>query len=295
VARGPGRSRPEDQVVEEVRGLVELGYREVVLSGVHLGSYGHDLGDRVGLHNLVRRLLTDTELPRLRLSSLEPWNLDAALIALFEDPRLLPHLHLPLQSGSDRVLRLMGRRGDRAGFADLVEMARSTIEDLSISTDVMVGFPGESEADFLESLAFAEKMSFSRLHVFRYSRREGTVAAGMPDQVPGPVAAERSRRFLELGNRLERDFDGRFVGSTLPVLWEDHEQVGARVRWSGLTDNYIRVRTETGPEVDLTNRVTPTRLVSTIRGGLAGLVSSRDLPTSSCSALAVTQSSRRSS
>jgi threonylcarbamoyladenosine tRNA methylthiotransferase MtaB len=280
VARGSSRSRPVDQVVAEVRHLVDRGFREVVLSGVHLGSYGHDIGDRRGLEALVRRVLSGTAAPRLRLSSLEPWDLDARFFELFDDPRLLPHLHLPLQSGSDRVLRSMGRRSNRGEFADLVAAARAAVPDVSISTDVMAGFPGETDGDFSKTVDFVETMAFSRLHVFTFSRRAGTPAAVMPGQVPGPVAAERSRALLRLGARLESDFNRRFIGSVLPVLWESSEPLGPERRWSGLTDNYIRVIANTDSNVDLTNRVTATRMVSTIPGGLAGVIDHSDSPPS---------------
>lgn len=278
VARGAGRSRPEDQVVEEVRRLVTDGYHEVVLSGVHLGSFGHDIGDVRGLESLVRRLLADTELSRLRLSSLEPWDLGSDFFKLFADPRLLPHLHLPLQSGCDRILRRMGRKTTRHDYSELVASARSRIPNASISTDVMVGFPGETDSDFEESIAFVEAMGFSRLHVFRYSRRDGTPAATMPHQVAGPVSQARSRRLIDLGARMERAFNSGFVGSTLPVLWEGKDDLGSHLRWNGLTDNYIRVATETESDVDLTNLITPTRLITTIPGGTLGEIDGVTVP-----------------
>ncbi len=278
VARGSGRSRPAGEVIDEIRRLVECGYREAVLSGVHLGSYGHDFGQKSGLENLVVRLLADTEISRLRLSSLEPWDVDGDFLRLFEDRRLLPHLHLPLQSGSDLTLRRMGRKVTRRTFSDLVEAARSVIPNVSISTDVMVGFPGETDRDFEDSIAFVAAMGFSRLHVFRYSIRPGTAAATLPRQVPGSVSRERSRRVIELGARQERVFNNRFVGSVLPVLWEERDELDTQLRWSGLTDNYIRVVTETEPDVDLTNRVTATRLITTIPGGTLGEIDGVTVP-----------------
>jgi threonylcarbamoyladenosine tRNA methylthiotransferase MtaB len=171
---------------------------------------------------------------------------------------------------------MMGRKVSCESFAGLMATARASIPDVSISTDVMAGFPGESEDDFAQTAAFVRTMRFSRLHVFRYSPREGTPAAAMPNQVTGPVAAERSRRLAALGARLERDFNRRFVGSVQPVLWEDSESSGARRSWSGLTHNYIRVTADTDSGVDLTNHVTPTRLVATIPGGLAGVINRPD-------------------
>ncbi|MFW6198462.1 MAG: MiaB/RimO family radical SAM methylthiotransferase, partial [Acidobacteriota bacterium] len=151
-ARGDGRSRPLDDVVAEIDGLVALGYREAVLSGVHLGSWGQDLDDGTDLSTLVAAILERTEIPRLRLSSLEPWDLDEEFFGLWQDPRLLPHLHLPLQSGCDLTLARMARNTTRAEFADLVDAARRAIPGVAVSTDVIVGFFGEDDAEFEDSL-----------------------------------------------------------------------------------------------------------------------------------------------
>jgi threonylcarbamoyladenosine tRNA methylthiotransferase MtaB len=272
IARGAGRSRPPAGIVSEVQQLVDLGYLEVVLSGVHLGSYGHDLSDSRGLETLIRRILDETEVPRIRLSSLEPWDLDRGFFELFTDERLLPHLHIPLQSGCDSTLERMARRTDRGRFAALIEAARSIIPDVSISTDIMVGFPGETDEEFSDSLEFVETMAFSRLHIFRFSPREGTRAAEMPGRIPGDVAQDRSRTLHAVAGRAEHSFHRRFVGDTRPVLWERREDLGGGSRWSGLTDNYIRTVTETGAEIDLENRITKTEIVSTIPGGVLGRV-----------------------
>ena len=270
LARGASRSRPADDVITEIGELVRAGYQEVVLSGVHLGSYGHDLGDRRGLCHLVRRLLDETDLPRLRLSSLEPWDLDEGFFALWENPRLGRHLHLPLQSGCEATLRRMGRHTTMSGFAELVAAARAAIPDLSVTTDTIVGFPGETQAEFGESLAFVEKMAFAKLHIFRYSRRVGTAAASMRGQVPSKVMAERSHQMHTLGAKLERAFRRRFLGRTMDVLWETGELNGGGLLWKGLTDNYLRVSAPGGP--GLRNVVTPVRLVADMPSGLAGQI-----------------------
>ncbi len=272
IARGVGRSIVASEVLQKIKDLIREGYREVVLSGVHLGSYGHDLGDRHGLYHLVNEILTKTTLPRLRLSSLEPWDLDPTFFEVFSDPRLLPHLHLPLQSGCDDTLKRMARRTSRAEFATLVEAARAAAPDIAVSTDVIVGFPGENEDEFEASLDFVEEMAFSRLHIFRYSRREGTLAATMPDQVRGPVSSERSRRLHELGADLERRFNSLFVGRRTEVLWETAEDLGSTLRWSGLTPNYIRVSTETDNETDLLNRIVPMTITQVVPGGVIGRI-----------------------
>lgn len=272
VARGAGRSVSPVDLVGEVERLVELGYREIVLSGVHLGSYGHDLGNRRGLRDLVARLLAETPVPRLRLSSVEPWDLDPSFFALFADRRLLPHLHLPLQSGCDATLERMARRTRRADFTDLLAAARDAVPGIAVSTDVMVGFPGESEQEFEASIDFVEAVGFARLHVFRYSRRVGTLAATMPDQVPAPVAKERSRRMHALGAELENRFNARLVGTTADVLWETAEDLGSSLRWSGLTPDYVRATATTPPNHDLLNHITRVEIVAAMPGGVAGRI-----------------------
>ena len=272
IARGSGRSLRTDEILAEIRGLVALGYREVVLSGVHLGSYGHDLGQPRGLEQLVSAILAETDVPRLRLSSLEPWDLDPGFFRMFEDARVLPHLHLPLQSGCDATLDRMARKTTVRDFADLVDAARTVDRDIAISTDVMVGFPGETDEEFASSIATVASLGFSKLHVFRYSRREGTRAATMTGQVPGPVATDRSARMHDLGERLASEFHHRFVGRRLEVLWEDAEEIGDQRRWSGLTGNYIRVLTETPAEVDLGNTITQVDLEACVPGAVVGSI-----------------------
>jgi threonylcarbamoyladenosine tRNA methylthiotransferase MtaB len=278
LARGPACSRPMEEVLAEVHELVGLGYREIVLSGVHLGSYGHDLGDRRGLFHLVRRLLREADMPRVRLSSLEPWDLNADFFDLWEDRRLGRHLHLPLQSGCDATLRRMARRTTAAEFASLVAAARAAIPDLSVTTDIMVGFPGETDAEFAASLAFVEALHFAKLHVFRYSPRPGTPAASMPHQVPTEVVAERSQRMHQVSTMMERSFRRRFVGRTMDVLWETGEQHDTNWVWDGLTDNYLRVLAPGGPL--LRNTITSTCLVADTDKGLQGEIQPRMASTS---------------
>mgnify|MGYP001413722148 CR=1 FL=1 len=244
LARGAGRSRPLDEVLSEINLLVSMGFQEVVLTGVHLGSYGHDLGDRDGLSGLVRAVLMHTGVPRLRLSSLEPWDLSPAFFDLWADSRLCPHLHLPLQSGCDRTLRRMARRTTMASFIELVEAARARIPDLLLTTDVIAGFPGETDADFAESLAHVESVGFARLHVFPYSARPGTAAATLPDQVPPAVIRERKAAMLALSERLWESAQRAHIGRTFDVLWESaHGASPAGFRWVGHTPNYLRVMT----------------------------------------------------
>jgi threonylcarbamoyladenosine tRNA methylthiotransferase MtaB len=271
IARGAGRSRRLADVVAEVGAFAAAGYGEVVLTGVHLGSYGRDLGRTEGLHELLAALLAHTDIPRIRLSSLEPWEIAEGFFRLWENPRLLPHLHLPLQSGSDRVLRRMARRTSRAAFRALAAEARARIPDLNLSTDLIAGFPGETDEEFAETLAYVEELAFARLHVFSYSPRPGTAAARMSGQLPRAVKRERTAQLIALGQRMSEAFHRRYEGATRPVLWEG--VVGATpdgLRWAGYTDNYIRV-TAVGP-TDLMRRVTPTRLSAARPDGMSGAI-----------------------
>ena len=272
IARGAARSVPANTVLNEVRELQQHGYREVVLSGVHLGSYGHELGDRRGLQHLVEHILAESDIERLRLSSLEPWDLDAHFFEAFSNPRLLPHLHLPLQSGSDGTLKRMARRTSRAEFSALVGGARRAVPGIAISSDIIVGFPGETDEEFEQSIDLVEALAFSRLHIFRYSKREGTPAATMAAQVPGPVAKERSRHMHVLAADHEHRFNSHLIGHTADVLWETAEDHGNALRWSGLTPNYVRVTAITTPDEDLLNQITPTEITEVVPGGVIGRI-----------------------
>jgi threonylcarbamoyladenosine tRNA methylthiotransferase MtaB len=271
VARGESQSRHLGDVVAEIQALAAAGYQEAVLTGVHLGSYGHDFGNATGLHDLVQAILQHTDMPRLRLSSLEPWDLAPDFFTLWQNPRLLPHLHMPLQSGSDKILKRMARRTSRESFRELVEAARANIPELNLSSDMIVGFPGETAVDFSDSLEFVETINFARLHVFSYSSRPGTAASQFSNQVNGKIKKERTRRMIALGKQLSHNFHKQFVGQTRSVLWESN--VGADnggLRWLGYTDNYIRVQAN-GP-ADLFNRITPTEIVSATADGVTGII-----------------------
>ena len=265
LARGRERSRPRRDILEEIEALVAAGYKEVVLTGVHIGGYGRDLG--TSLSQLVEAILTETTMPRLRLSSIESWDLEPSLLRLWENPRLCRHLHLPLQSGCDVTLQRMGRRYTTSLYAHLVDAARRSVPDLAVTTDVIVGFPGETAEEFAASLSFVEEMEFARTHVFKYSARPGTAAAEMSRQVPFAEKRKRSEAMLELAKRSNQRFHRRFLGRRMEVLWEtlckDDKQA-----WSGLTDNYIRVMTSS--ELDLANIITSTKLVGLVKKGMRG-------------------------
>ncbi len=271
IARGEGQSRHLGDIVAEIQSLATAGYQEAVLTGVHLGSYGYDFGNKAGLRDLVRTILEHTDIPRLRLSSLEPWDIAPDFFSLWENPRVLPHLHMPLQSGCDKTLRRMARRTSQVSFRELVTAVRSITPHANISTDIITGFPGETDEDFADSLAFVEEMNFARLHVFTYSQRPGTAAAKMGGQLPNVIKKERTHQMIALGKGMSQAFHGRFVGDTREVLWET--AVGADndgLRWIGYTDNYIRV-TATGTP-DLFNQVTPTFLQNARPDGMSGQI-----------------------
>lgn len=259
VARGEGRSRAADEIINEIQYLHQSGYQEAVLTGVHLGSYGHDFGNHDGLLELVQRILAATEIPRLRLSSLEPWDLSAGFFDLWQDERLQPHLHLPLQSGCDATLKRMRRNTNQAAFRELVTAARQKIPQVNITSDVIVGFPGETDEEWAISKAFIEEMNFGGLHVFRYSVRPGTPAARMKGKIRNDVKKARSHDLLAHSQQREADFAAQFVGQDLPVLWESVSgSSDAGFVQQGYTHNYIRVQC-THPRI-LTNRITPATL-----------------------------------
>jgi len=275
VARGRQRSRTQGDVLTEVEARVAAGYKEVVLTGVHIGAYGRDSGcqEDESLWGLVEAILRRTNVRRLRLSSIEPWDLDPDCLRLWEDSRLCRHLHLPLQSGCDATLQRMGRSYTAGQFAALVEAAREAISDVAITTDVIVGFPGESEAEFNGSLRFVEAIGFARTHVFKYSARPGTPAATMPGQVSPLVKKARSRAMVEVGRHSAKAFRRAFLGCTLEVLWEGQaksSESGQKALWNGLTDNYLRVRTQGG--TDLSNTITRTKMVALAGDGMWGEV-----------------------
>ncbi|NQT31783.1 MAG: tRNA (N(6)-L-threonylcarbamoyladenosine(37)-C(2))-methylthiotransferase MtaB [Deltaproteobacteria bacterium] len=251
LVRGREKSLPLEQVIDEVSHRVVDGYKEVVLTGTEIGSYSHE---GAGLKELLRRILEKTGVARLRLSSLQPQEITPELIGLWQDERLCRHFHLSLQSGSDAVLGRMKRRYTTADYKRAVDLIRKAVPGVAITTDVIVGFPGETEEEYKESYNFARQMNFARIHVFSYSPRPGTRAADMPQQVDDKVKRERSRKMLALGRACIRNFRKRFLGKTMLVLWE--KETGGV--WSGLTDNYIRAYTKS--DEDLTNQLMPVEL-----------------------------------
>ena len=263
LVRGSEKSVPVDRVIAEVKQRVVMGSKEVVLTGTEIGSYGYD---GINLRGLLEYILAETGVTRLRLSSLQPQEVSPRLIRLWRDNRLCPHFHLSLQSGSDGVLRRMKRRYTTADYQRAVSLIREVVPEAAITTDIIVGFPGETEVEFQESLDFCRQMEFARIHVFPYSPRQGTEAAQMPNQVESKVKRQRSLKMLALARKNSGEFRQRFLGRTMPVLWE--KQTGGI--WSGLTDNYIKVYTESSE--DLTNQLLPVKLVKVSGDGVWGEV-----------------------
>jgi threonylcarbamoyladenosine tRNA methylthiotransferase MtaB len=269
LARGEERSRPISEVVEQVSRLAASGIREVVLTGVHLGGYGGDLDPAPprGLGDLVRTLLADTAVPRIRLGSLEPWGLPDGFWDLFADPRLMPHLHLPMQSGSDSILRRMGRRSKAADFARLAEAGRAAVPGLNFTTDIIVGFPGETESDWRETLAFVEAMGFGQVHVFPYSPRPGTRAAELPGQVDAATRRRRAGELAEIAGRLRQGILEAQVGARVPVLREEAPGSGNPRDLFGYTPNYLPIRIEPDPAAPPVGEILETRILGTTPDG----------------------------
>ncbi len=236
--RGPVRSRDLEDVRQEAARLAGAGYREIVLTGIHLSSYGIDMDGETSLLDAIRAVHDTPGVDRVRLGSLEPGIVtDAFADGLAALPKVCPQFMLALQSGSDAVLSRMGRRYDTARYARAVEILRARFPRAALTTDVMTGFPGETDAEFEETAVFIRRIAFARIHVFPYSEREGTRAASMPGKVPVPVREARARELIALGDALAAAYVDSFIGKTRPVLFEEATAEGA----GGYTPEYIRV------------------------------------------------------
>ena len=259
--RGRERSIPLHQIVATANAYGEAKCQEIVLTGTQLGSYGFDLPD-VDITSLVRSLLDETDLPRIRISSLQPQDISDELLNLWSDRRLCPHFHVPLQSGSDAVLERMRRRYSASDFLDTVGRIRRSVPDVAVTADVIVGFPGETDSDFRQTVDVSAESDLASVHVFPYSIRPGTSAAYFEAQVDAAAKTERAAELTALARDLSLGFRNRFLGLSREVLWERVVERGASEHpvWSGLTDNYIRVRTST--KADLSNRIAASTLTS---------------------------------
>jgi threonylcarbamoyladenosine tRNA methylthiotransferase MtaB len=257
-------SVPADEVLAQLKEKAAAGFKEVVLTGTEIGNYKS--GSET-LKELLEHILAETDIPRLRLSSLQPRHIMPGLLALWKNTRLCPHFHLSLQSGSDTVLKRMKRRYQTADYSRVIAAIRESIPDAAITTDIIVGFPGESDTEYKETCDFCRRMKFARMHVFPYSPRPGTAAASMPAQVPEPEKKERSSNMLALARESAQIYHKQLSGKTLDVLWEQQTN-GV---WSGLTGNYIKVYVKSS--ADLTNKLLPVKLIKIYRDGVWGEIS----------------------
>lgn len=266
-ARGPIRSRDPVSVAGEVKTLAEKGYKEIVLTGIHLASYGKDIGN-TSLLGIIRKIHDFEGIERIRLGSLEPTFITREFVEEAKRmEKLCPHYHVSLQSGCDETLKRMNRKYTTREYRNVVELLRENIADVAITTDVMVGFPGETEEEFRETFSFLDEISFAKMHVFKYSPRKGTPAATFSNQVRPEVKEERSEKLLRLSSEKTLEFNSRFVGRTMPVLFEQKVK-SMEGFMEGLTPNYIRVVCK-GDE-SLVGKIAGVRLTEAVEDYVAG-------------------------
>ncbi|MBO8127419.1 MAG: tRNA (N(6)-L-threonylcarbamoyladenosine(37)-C(2))-methylthiotransferase MtaB [Firmicutes bacterium] len=268
-ARGPERSREVEAVLATAENLIAEGYKEIVLTGIHLASYGRDLEPATSLLEISQKIADLPGLARLRLSSIEPTDVSQGLLELItQHPVVCAHLHLPLQSGSDTVLRRMRRKYTTKEYLKIVEDARALNPDVGVTTDVIVGFPGETDEEYAETVAFVKEVGFSRLHVFPYSRRSGTPAAKMPGQIPASVKNRRSQELIQVGQELAAAFHRRYIGKSVSVLFEEVKEGLAK----GYTENYIRIMAniEGVSDLDVVGSIRPVLLRESDAAGARG-------------------------
>ncbi len=268
--RGASRSRSIESVVEHVRRKVRAGFQEIVLTGIHLGDYHPDDDEKRDLGDLIATLLHETDIARIRVSSLEPEDFRLEWLELWDNPRMCRHLHLPMQSGSDYILRRMARRYNSERYRTIITTAKRLVPGIAISTDIITGFPGESDDDFEATYQLATELQFAKAHVFRFSPRQGTAAARMKGQIKEEVKKARSERLLALNDEHARLFRQQFLDETMQVLIEDTKHG----RWEGLTDNYLRVEIDGLPDYtdrNWQNTLVKAQLIELIDDGIRGI------------------------
>jgi threonylcarbamoyladenosine tRNA methylthiotransferase MtaB len=244
--RGRVRSRSAEQILKEIRGIVAAGCREIVLTGIHISSYGMDLPYGLSLIDLVEHIHEIQGLCRLRLGSLEPRIITAESAARLRSlEKLCPHFHLSLQSGCNEILKRMNRHYTTGEYCQYVEFLRGTFDRVAITTDIIVGFPGETEEEFLETYRFLEWLNPYRMHIFKYSKRQGTRAAGMKGQIPEGIKTLRSSKLISLGKRFSEEFCGYYIGKSVEVLFEGGKKIRGREYQVGYTGDYVKVALET--------------------------------------------------
>ena len=269
IARGKSVSLSAREIITEIQSIADNGTHEVVLSGVNLGAWGRDLPNSKQLSDLLQMILKETDIPRIRLSSLEPWDIGEDFFSLWKNPRLCRHFHLPLQSGSDSVLKRMGRRITTGKYLALAQAAQQMIPDLALTTDIIVGFPGETEEEFQQTLAFVKQINFSGGHIFSYSARPGTPADRMDGLIEKSVKKERSLILREAFKRMGENFRTAQVGKQFQVLWEtSHPLDNGKYLSSGLTDTYLRIKMES--DLDLAGTIQSIQITGQRKGILQG-------------------------
>jgi threonylcarbamoyladenosine tRNA methylthiotransferase MtaB len=238
IARGDERSRSIDDIINEINTLHQQGVQEIAVTGVHVGGYGSDIDSSLTV--LLAEILKQTDIPRIRLASVEPWDLPDDFFELFQNPRLMPHMHLPIQSGCDSVLKRMARRCKTEEFSHILKIAREASPLFNVTTDLIVGFPGETEDEWQQTMEYVESTGFGHMHIFSFSPREGTAAARFPDQIDKETKKKRSRQMHELASRLKKLELEKNIGQKTSVLWE--QKINAETGlWSGYTPQYHKV------------------------------------------------------
>lgn len=267
-ARGPVRSRTLESIIKEAKNLAEDGFKEIILTGIHLGLYGQDFNYKINLFDVISEIAKIDEIKRVRLSSIEINDLNDEFIKrVSEIDKFCPHFHIPLQSGSDKILKLMNRHYDSKSFLEKTEFIKKTIPGVSITTDVIVGFPGETEKNFNDTFNFIKKVGFSRLHVFPFSPRKGTKAYDMPHQIHGNIKDERSNALIKLSTILEKKYQEQFLERTVDVLFE--KQIKEKM-FEGLTPNYIKVCVKSSD--NLQNKILPVTLTKNHKNYMVGKI-----------------------
>jgi len=265
-ARGPLRSRSIESIMKETQNLAEDGFKEIVLTGIHLGLYGIDFDYTPNLLDIINEISSEKGIERIRLSSIEALEItDEFLLGVSKINKFCNHFHVPLQSGNDKILKLMNRRYTTREYMERILSIRKFFPDVSITTDVIVGFPGETDKDFEETVAFIKKVGFSRLHVFPFSPRRGTKAYNMPNQIEKKIKNSRSQYLIKLSECLEKNYQEKFINKTLDVLFE--EEIEKDI-FEGYTRNYIKTRTRSSD--NLQNEIVPTTLINNNKGYVEG-------------------------
>ncbi|MEW6087306.1 MAG: tRNA (N(6)-L-threonylcarbamoyladenosine(37)-C(2))-methylthiotransferase MtaB [bacterium] len=258
--RGKSQSQKEDEILEQAKIFINRGYKEIVISGVNIGAYGRDFFPETNLAGLLKKLIAIPGLGRIRLSSIEPQEFDKELLDIIKDPRICPHLHLPLQSGDDKILEAMRRKYRVRYYLCLIDALFEKVPDLNLGTDIIAGFPGEGDKEFNNTFELVKKIPFAYLHIFRYSQRPGTIAESFDNQVAEKIKKERAMRLAVLNKEKKDLYAGKFLNKTLQAFIENRRDNKTK-RCIGLSDNYLRLYIN-GPE-EIKNQIVTVRITGT--------------------------------